>query len=66
MSKCIICYHLRTQPSVYGDQVWCRENVVLGRVHINHPFINVERACNRFDEFDGEEPEQYYRPPMEG
>ncbi len=63
MSKCIICFHLRTQPAVYGDKVWCRKSSLLGLLPINHDFIRAERAC---DKFDDEEPEVYYRPPMEG
>ena len=54
MSICVKCYHLRTQPAVYSDQVWCRKNIILGHIRIDHPFINVERACKEFNECDGE------------
>lgn len=58
MSKCIDCFHLHTQPAIYKDRVWCRKGIIKGLLSVDHPFFNVERSC---EEFDDEELGGYYK-----
>lgn len=55
-TKCLICHWLRCQPAVYGDAVWCKENIFQGMMLIHHPFLRTERACKSFEE-EGEKDE---------
>lgn len=49
-SICLKCFHLRCCPAVTGEQVWCSEEIFLGTMPKDHPFLMVNRACRDFDD----------------